>query len=92
MVAHRALNLVNSQYLNNVSSSYLGYHLVVICSIENEDKSNMVASLDLFRRQFSPLASMRGIQRYLEKQLIVSDAKMVGEVKWEPAATVDMER
>jgi hypothetical protein len=35
---------------------------------------------------------MRGIQRYLEKQLIVSDAKMVGEVKWEPAATVDMER
>ena len=66
--------------------------MVVICSIENEDKSNMVASLDHFRRQFPPLASLRGIQRYLKKQLIVSDAKMVGEVIWEPAAAVDMER
>ncbi len=70
----------------------LGYHLVVICSIENEDKSNMVASLDQFRRQFPPLASMRGIQNYLKKQLVVSNRKMVGEVTWEPAGTVDVEK
>ncbi len=70
----------------------LGYHLVVICSIENEDKSNMVASLDQFRRQFPPLASVRGIQNYLKEQLVVSSRKMVGDVTWEPAGTVDMEK
>ncbi len=70
----------------------LGYHLVVICSIENEDKSNMVASLDQFRRHFPPLASVRGIQNYLKKQLVVSSRKMVGDVTWEPAATVDVEK
>ena len=84
------LNLVNNLYFNKVS--YLGYHLVVICSIENEDKSNMVASLDPFRRQFPPLTPMRGIQHYLKEQLIVSDAKMVGDVQWVPAAAVDMEK
>ena len=64
----------------------------MICSIENEDKSNMVASLDQFRRQFPPLASMGGIQNYLKNQLLVLDATMVGATKWEPAATVDMEK
>ena len=52
----------------------------------------MVASLDQFRRQFPPLASVRGIQNYLKGQLVVSNRKMVGGVTWEPAATVDMER
>ena len=66
--------------------------MVVICSIENEDKSNMVASLDQFRRQFPPVAQMKGIQHYLKEQLIVSNAKMVGDVQWAPAATVDMEK
>ena len=71
---------------------YLEYHLVVICSIENEDKSNMVASLDQFRRQFPAVASLSGIQNYLKRQLVVSGAKMVGDVVWKPAATVDMEK
>ena len=70
----------------------LGYHLVVICSIENEDKSSIVASFDEFRRQFLPPASMRGIQNYLKKQLVVSNQENVDEVTWEPAATVDMEK
>ncbi len=70
----------------------LEYHLVVICSIENEDKSNMVASLDQFRRQFPLLSSMRGIQSYLKEQLVVSNRKVVGDVTWEPASTVDMEK
>jgi hypothetical protein len=52
----------------------------------------MVASLDQFRRQFPPLAPMTGIQNYLKEKLIVSDAKMVGDVQWAPAATVDMEK
>ena len=92
VTAYRVLNIVNSLYFNKVSSFYLEYHLVVICSIENEDKSNMVASLDQFRRQFPPLASMRGIQHYLKELLIVSEAKMVGDVQWAPAATVDLEK
>ena len=71
---------------------FLEYHLVVICSIENEDKSNMVASLDQFRRQFPPLSSVTGIQNYLKRQLVASDAKSVGDVQWKPAATVDMEK
>ena len=66
--------------------------MVVICSIENEEKSNMVASLDQFRRQFPPLASMRGIQNYLKEQLIVSDAKIVADIQWAPAAIVDREK
>ena len=74
------------------ASFCLGYHLVVICSIENEDKSNMVASLDQFRRQFPPITSVSGIQSYLKRQLVVSGAKTVGDVVWEPAATVDMEK
>jgi hypothetical protein len=28
----------------------------------------------------------------LKEQLIVSNAKMVGDVQWAPAATVDMEK
>ena len=71
---------------------FLAYHLVVICSIENEDKSNMVASLDQFRRQFPPVVSVCGIQNYLNRQLVVSGARMVGDVRWEPAATVDVEK
>ena len=66
--------------------------MVVICSIENEDKSNMVASLDQFRRQFPRIASVSDIQNYLKRQLVVSGAQMVGDVGWEPAATVDMEK
>jgi hypothetical protein len=52
----------------------------------------MVASLDQYRRQLLPLRSMRDIQNYLKQQLIVSDAKMVGDVQWAPAATADMEK
>ena len=78
--------------LNLFTIDYVEYHLVVICSIENEDKSNMVASLDQFRRQFPPLSSVTGIQNYLKRQLVVSDAKSVGDVLWEPAATVDLEK
>ena len=73
-------------------SSCLEYHLVVICSIENEDKSNMVASLDQFRRQFPPITSLKGIQNYLKEKLVVSEAKMVGDVQWKPAAGVDKEK
>jgi hypothetical protein len=68
------------------------YHLVVICSIENEDKSNMVASLDQFRRQFPPLSSMKAIENYLKRQLSVSDGTLVGDTEWEPAASVDVEK
>ena len=52
----------------------------------------MVASLDQFRRQFPPPASVRGIQNYLKGQLAVSGEKLVGDVTWKPAAAVDMER
>jgi hypothetical protein len=52
----------------------------------------MVASLDQFRRQFPPLASMTAIQDYLKRQLLVSNATMVGDTKWEPAASVDMDK
>ena len=52
----------------------------------------MVASLDQFRRQFPPLSSVTGIQNYLKRQLVVSDAKSVGDVVWKPAATVDLEK
>ena len=52
----------------------------------------MVASLDQFRRPFPPVASLRGIQTYLRRQLLVLDSTMVGDTKWEPAATVDMEK
>jgi hypothetical protein len=92
VAAYSVLNIVNSLYFNKVSSFYLGYHLVVICSIENEDRSHMVASIDQFRRQFPLLTPMRGIQHYLKEQLVVSDSKMVGDVQWAPAATVDMEK
>ena len=78
--------------LNLFTINYVEYHLVVICSIENEDKSNMVASLDQFRRQFPPLSSVTGIQNYIKKQLVVSEAKSVGDVVWKPAATVDLEK
>ena len=52
----------------------------------------MVASLDQFRRQFPPLASMKDIQRYLKEQLVISGAKTIGDIKWEPAGVVDPER
>ena len=71
---------------------FLEYHLVVICSSENEDKSNMVASLDQYRRKFPPVTSMKGIQRYLKEKLVVSQGKMIGDTKWEPAGVVDPEK
>lgn len=70
----------------------LEYHLVVICSIENEDRSNMVASLDQNRRQFPPLPSLKGIQNYLKEQLVVSGAETVSNVQLAPAAIVDLEK
>lgn len=52
----------------------------------------MVTSLDQYRRPFFLQASMRGIQNYLKEQLSSSKPKFVGEIKWEPAAIVDMDR
>lgn len=72
--------------------SFLEYHLVVICSIENENKSNMVACLDQFRRQFTSIASMNRIQSYLKEHLVVSSEKVVGDVKWISAGTLDTEK
>lgn len=66
--------------------------MVIICSIENEDKSNIATSLDQYRRQFLPHASVGEIQNYLKVQLVASKQKLVGDVTWEPAATVDMDR
>ena len=63
----------------------------MICSIKNE-KSNIVASLDQVGHKITPLASVEEIQNYLKKQLSVSDATMVGDTEWKPAATVDMEK
>ena len=71
------------------SFKFLEYHLVVICSIENEDKSNMVASLDHFRRQFPLITSMGDIQDYLKEKLSLSETKIIGDVPWLPAANVD---
>ena len=81
------IHIANSEIYCFIYLPFLAYHLVVICSIENEDKSNMVASLDQFRRQFPAVASMGGIKSYLKRQLVVSGAK-----PWESAATVDMEK
>ena len=52
----------------------------------------MVASLEQFRRQFPLLASINVIRNHVKKQLVVSAAKMVRDVAWEPAATVDVEK
>ena len=52
----------------------------------------MVASLEQFRRQFSFLAPMNVIESYIKQQLVVSDSKMVGDVAWAPAASVDVEK
>ena len=52
----------------------------------------MVASLDQYRRKFPPVTSMKGIQRYLKEQLVVSEAKTIGDTKWEPAGVVDPEK
>ncbi|XP_028416584.1 E3 ubiquitin-protein ligase rnf213-alpha-like [Dendronephthya gigantea] len=68
------------------------YHLVVICSIENEDRSNMVTSLDQNRRHFPPIPSTKAIQNYLKEQLMVSGTETVGNVHLAPAATVDVEK
>ena len=69
---------------------YLAYRLVVICSIENENKSNMIASLDQFRRPFLPITSVRNIQDYLRRQLAArTETQTIGQVHWLPAATVD---
>ncbi len=52
----------------------------------------MVASLDQFRRHFSPITSVKCIHNYLKQQLVMSGEKMVGDVQWVPAATVDEEK
>ena len=51
----------------------------------------MVASLDEFRRQFPPLASISEIQNYLKRELSASDVTD-GNVKRKLAATVNMRR
>ena len=71
----------------------LGYHLVVVCSIENEDKSNMVASLDQFRRQFPPMTSLQTLQLYLKRELAAPrEKRIIGGVQWHAAGTVDKDR
>ncbi|XP_046860852.1 E3 ubiquitin-protein ligase rnf213-alpha-like [Xenia sp. Carnegie-2017] len=62
------------------------YHLVVICSIEN-DKSNMVRALDPYRRSFPLLTPVKGVQRYLKEKL----AGQLNHNTCIPAAIVDEE-
>ena len=73
-----------------VSFFLLDYRLVVICSIENEDKSNMVASLDQYRRQFPQIMPVSSVKNYLHQQLSgTTERRMIHEVQWQPAAVID---
>ena len=65
------------------------YHLVVICSIEN-DKSNMVRTLDPYRRSFPPLTSLEGVQRYLKEKLVCTN-QLINNT-FMPATIVDEEK
>ena len=68
----------------------IDYRLVVICSIENEDKSNMVASLDQYRRQFPQIMPVSSVKNYLHRQLAATtERRMIGDLQWQPAAVID---
>ncbi|XP_046860850.1 E3 ubiquitin-protein ligase rnf213-alpha-like [Xenia sp. Carnegie-2017] len=63
-VSQEALRL-----LELLTQGHPKYRLVVVCSIEN-DKSNIVKSLDHYRRSLPPLTSLDCIQRYLKEKFV----------------------
>ena len=65
----------------------MNYHVVVIGSTETEDRSNMVASLDPFRRQFQSVIAQQRIQTYLNEKL--SARRTTDSDLCKPAAIVD---
>ncbi|XP_046861659.1 E3 ubiquitin-protein ligase RNF213-like [Xenia sp. Carnegie-2017] len=63
-VSQEALRLLES-----LTQEKQKYRLVVVCSIEN-DKSNIVKTLDHYRRSLPPLTSLDCIQRYLKEKFL----------------------
>ncbi|XP_046861644.1 E3 ubiquitin-protein ligase rnf213-alpha-like [Xenia sp. Carnegie-2017] len=63
-VSQEALRLLES-----LTQGQQKYRLVVVCSIEN-DKSNIVKTLDHYRRSLPPLKSLDCIQRYLKEKFV----------------------
>ncbi|KAL3881536.1 hypothetical protein ACJMK2_027968, partial [Sinanodonta woodiana] len=65
------------------------YHLIVICSLENEYQSRMVTALEKYRRQLLPISNKK-IVSYVQQKLQVDIS--VPTSKFKPAAVVDPDR
>ena len=73
------------------------YGLVILCSVENEDRAYIVAALDQYRLNTAPgCPKQKDLQEYLRKQFL-APAKLHGNFRgskldWVPAAEVDAEK
>ena len=49
---------------------YIGYRVVIICSLEDEERAHVVSKLHQYRREYPPLPSNTEIAAYLNKHFI----------------------
>jgi hypothetical protein len=69
-------------------SSEIGYKLVVVCSIERENHSRIVAALDKYRRPPLPLMTHDNMVKYIKDKLTFDIKKPAAT----PAAEADFEQ
>ena len=61
-----------------------GYRVVVICSLEDEERAHVVSKLHQYRREYPPLPHTTEIAYYLKRHFVA--------VHRDTAATVDPEK
>ena len=62
----------------------IGYRVVVICSLEDEERAHVVSKLHQYRREYSPLPPSTEIANFLKRHFVA--------VHHDSAATVDPEK
>ena len=78
----------------NNYTSYLfttGYRVVVICSLEDEERVHVVSKLHQYRREYPPLPPSTEIAAYLKKHFVAinhDSAAMVDPEKYNKTLTM----
>jgi len=72
------------------------YGLVVICSIEKEERANIVAALDQYRVAAPPCPSSGDLQSYLKRQFRIPPPQYGyisgNKITWTAAGSLDPEK
>ena len=68
-------NVFETAYRNVITVFYIiatGYRVVVICSLEDEERAHVVSKLHQYRREYPPLPSTTEIANYLKRHFVAA--------------------